>query len=211
MILKTNTIDINESKPAVLVLAGGLSERMEFPKPWLPFNKNQSFLEKLVKEYFRFGCRQLIVVINEAFCNPKWDLQLSEIAKYATIIKNDQPEKGRSFSIYTGLKSIADCPYLFVQNIDNPFIDLELLTALYQYRNEEGYVVPTFEKKGGHPILISKKIFDQLKLMGSEAINLKELIKTYHRTELEYPNAEILANINTKADYKTYFNANISL
>lgn len=208
--MKINPTHTNETKPAVLILAGGLSERMDFPKPWLPFNKNQTFLEKIVKEYFRFGCRQMIVVINEAYCDAQQELHLNDLAKYAKIILNKHPKKGKSYSIYSGMKKISDCPYLFVQNIDNPFIDLELLTAIYQSRNEDGYTVPVFENKGGHPILIGKQIIEELRNVNPESFNLRELLNDYHRTEIEYSKSEILANINTQEDYNSFFNEDYS-
>jgi len=124
------------SKPGVLILAGGMSERMKHPKSWLPFNKSQSFLEKIVREYYNFGCNKIVVVINEKHCRSPWGDKIKELEKFVEIVKNYTPEKGKSHSIQLGLKHFTECAHLFIQNVDNPFIDKDLLSVLYQGRIE---------------------------------------------------------------------------
>ena len=138
-----------KSNIGVLVLAGGLSERMNYPKPWLQFNKKHTFLEKIIEQYSAFGVNQQVVVLNEKFGGSQWTQQLSVIDNHARVILNDKPEKGKSYSIYLGLEHIRDCSYVFIQNIDNPFIDENLLSLLKQNSNYKGYTAPVYEGKRG--------------------------------------------------------------
>ncbi|HAW50985.1 MAG TPA: hypothetical protein DCX54_01465 [Flavobacteriales bacterium] len=199
------------SSVGVLILAGGLSERMPYPKPWLRFNSEQTFTEKIVDQYYRFGVDELIVVLNEKYSGSQWTEQLSAINNYARIVINGQSEKGRSYSLHLGLELIRDCSYAFVQNIDNPFVDVNLLTLLAANSNEKGYTVPVHQGKGGHPILISRKIIHELRQFSYESLNLREFLKNYPKIEVETSKKEILANINTEEDYKAYFNRDLNL
>ena len=49
---------------SVIILAGGDSERLKFPKPFLLFSPRVTFIEKLIRVYSVFGCRKIITVIN---------------------------------------------------------------------------------------------------------------------------------------------------
>jgi len=197
------------SSIGVLVLAGGLSERMNYPKPWLQFNGEQTFTEKIIDEYYRFGVDQLVVVLNEKYCGLQWAQHLSLIQNYARVVINGQAEKGRSYSLQRGLELVRDCSYTFIQNVDNPFVDVDLLTLLAQNAHKDGYTVPVYQGKGGHPILISKKIMDELQHANYESLNLREFLSNYPKLEIESTKKEILANINTEEDYKTFFNRDV--
>ncbi|MCK5839504.1 MAG: NTP transferase domain-containing protein, partial [Bacteroidales bacterium] len=50
---------------SAVILAAGRSTRMGRPKFALRFAKNLTFLEKIITGYSSFGCRQIIVVLNE--------------------------------------------------------------------------------------------------------------------------------------------------
>ena len=56
-----------------IILAGGKSTRMGFPKPWLKHNDNSSFVEKLVNTYSDWGCNRIVVVINDKLLSGAMD------------------------------------------------------------------------------------------------------------------------------------------
>ena len=78
---------VEKGKIGLLILAGGMSERMKYPKPWLPFNEVQSFLDKIVDEYNEFGVDQTVLVMNEKFCESPWQERLSHLEKNLTLVK----------------------------------------------------------------------------------------------------------------------------
>ncbi|MBL0126460.1 MAG: nucleotidyltransferase family protein [Flavobacteriales bacterium] len=58
------------------------------------------------------------------------------------IICNPDPDLGRAHSLRLGLAALPSVRYCFVQNIDNPFVDPELIGALYAAREQAPYVTP---------------------------------------------------------------------
>ena len=60
--------DTSNSQPqfSAIILAGGNSTRMKFPKPWLKIDTT-TFLEKIIKTYQNFGIQKIILIINQKF------------------------------------------------------------------------------------------------------------------------------------------------
>ena len=92
-----------EAITGVLILAGGKSERMVFPKPYLLF-EGKTFLKKIVEEYYNSGIKNICVVINEEFCKGEFEKYIDEIKSKVTIIKNPNSELERFHSVKLGIK-----------------------------------------------------------------------------------------------------------
>lgn len=198
-------INSSNSQPqfSVLILAGGNSTRMKFPKPWLKID-NTTFLEKIIKTYQSFGIKNIVVIINQKFCIEPWESKIKFLKKQAIIIENTAVEKGRLYSIQLGLQQLADADFVFIQNIDNPFIDKIILEKLQHNRCETGVTVPTFNQKGGHPILINRSIKEQIINNFNSSSTLHDVINQFDRKNVEVENESILININTPEEYKKY-------
>jgi molybdenum cofactor cytidylyltransferase len=190
----------------VLILSGGLSKRMAMPKAWLPFNAEQTFLEKIISEYSAFGCKHITVVINSGHGTAEWTGHLRKLSSKVHVVMNEFPEKGRSYSIQLGMARLAKDDFLFIQNIDNPFVDTELLQAMHAERKKALSVVPAFKEKRGHPVLISPGLVEVLRKMKASKLNLREVINDNPCREIAWNDEKILANINTEEDYEKYFN-----
>jgi molybdenum cofactor cytidylyltransferase len=159
---------------SVLILAAGFSSRMGKPKWLLELINGMTFLENLLIQFSSFGCRELAIVMNEKGIELLHQTNFKE--KYPLKISlNKYPEKERFYSIQCGLKQI-ESDYVFIQNADHPFADLDLLKLLYKYRNEADYVKPVFENRGGHPILISRKVVDEIISLNIEEPQLKSVV-----------------------------------
>lgn len=190
----------------VIILAGGSSERMNYPKPFLPFNSNITFIEKIVLEYQSFKCSEIVIVLNEELNKQTWDKILSKFSSKISIIFNHHSNFGRFYSIQLGAKSLQNVTQCFIQNIDNPFIDQDLLDKIHATRDNSGYVVPVYKEKGGHPVLISSNIIESIIGEKNIYINFKEILKKFNRKSISIENKKILANINTIEEYRFHFN-----
>lgn len=188
---------------AAIILAGGTSNRMKRPKAFLDFDGQLTFIEKIVEEYSESGIKKIILVINESSINSVSESILSRLNKAVTIIKNKYPAKGRLYSLKLGLKILDESDSCFVQNIDNPFIEAQLLTALIPLLQDESYVTPSFKGKGGHPVLLSHNICRQI-LKISNNYTLRDVLQKYQKINFNY-NETVLININTPSEYKQYF------
>src|ERR1035437_1307843 len=185
---------------SVVILAGGKSSRMNYPKPYLDI-EGMAFIEKISDTYKQAGIGSIIVVLNSKFCEGKW-LNIYEKCKAKfTVVKNNKPELGRFYSLQLGLKEIGDEEFCFIQNVDNPYISDEIIDKIWENRNQEGYSSPVFNGKGGHPILISRYIMDQIGNTENVDISLIKYLSTYPKKEVEMNSDLVLRNINTPEEY----------
>ncbi len=194
----------NPEQLPVIILAAGLSGRMGFPKPFLKCDEKSTFLEKIIAEYLSFGSREIIVVINdEGYCRVK--NEMPQIEQFAKIVVNRKPEKGRFRSVKLGLTAIVKIQPCFIQNIDNPFVNISLLAGMSEHTEPHSYVVPVYEGNGGHPILISNEIGKFILSQGERDYDLREILKKFNRIEYKTDDRNVLININTMKDYKRIF------
>ncbi len=190
-----------EKNISVIILAAGFSSRMKFPKPFLIWEKNITFLEKIVNEYKTFGCNRIIVVLNKSnmeYYNTKGCYFLNDIQ----ITINEFPEYERFYSIKLGLDSINKALYCFIQNVDSPFIDFGILSKLYKNRQENVYLVPAYKNKKGHPILLSRSIIESIKNETDYTLNFKDVISGFDKKVVEMESGRFLFDINTRGDYQ---------
>lgn len=183
----------------LLIPAAGNSSRMNSPKPFLTFNKQSNFIEQIVDSYSKFGISYITVVID-----PKHNEWENIISKYTDVkfIENHHVEYGRFYSILLGIKSLPELDNCFLQNIDNPFVSHEVLNKLIGNIHSGSYSVPTFESRGGHPILLCNKILNSIKDIEDYSLNLREVLSKFNRINVEVNDSKILMNINTEAEYE---------
>jgi len=190
---------LKEIKSAsTLILAAGESSRMGVPKPFLKFDKQHLFIDKIINEYLDFGCNEIVVVTNK---NLEKDYFSKDKVK---IVINEHLEYGRFYSVKIGVKELSN-EFCFIQNIDNPFVCQDILNLLFIEKNNADYLVPEFEHIGGHPVLIGKNIIDGLKIELNNDLNFRDFLKSFDCKRIECYDKNILININTPEDYKEYF------
>jgi CTP:molybdopterin cytidylyltransferase MocA len=211
LLRRTNHTDNNspnllKGNTSVVILAGGKSERMNFPKPFLSYDAKRTFIEKIVDEYNRFGCREIIIVLNEDLNCSQWHEFLSILSKDTIIVYNKNSNLGRFYSLQLGIKALENNDYCFIQNIDSPFIDSDLLKKLYDSKTNYGYVVPEYKDKGGHPILIGREVINSIKEEKNISFNLKEKLRQFNKKTIDSGSDKVLVNINTLEEYKILFN-----
>lgn len=183
-----------------LILAGGKSERMSSPKPFLNYD-GRTFLEKIVDEFNVCGIEETIVVLNHELLEQADEKYFAQVSEKCTIIKNTNPEWGRYHSLKLGIEKIIGADFCFIHNVDNPFISATLIKKIYSHRNKNGYTLPVYKDRGGHPVLISEKIINEIHESILSSITLKDVLINYNRKELKVKDDSILTNINTPDEY----------
>ena len=191
-----------ENQCHVLILAGGHSSRMNFPKAYLTF-EGRTFVEKIADAYISAGFSRITLVINSLFTSGEWSELFCALPSLIQIVCNSFPEKGRLFSIQTGLKNESPADFYFIHNVDSPFISGDLIKTLWANKAEKGYVVPTFEGKGGHPVLISSGIIREIQSLSGLDSTLKEMLRPFLRVAVSTKDKNVLLNINSMEDYFT--------
>jgi len=182
---------------AALVPAAGQSGRMGSEKALLQLKDGTSFASYLIDSYTGFGCDPVVVVVHEK-------LRLTDVNPGPLItVVNKNPGRGRSWSIYLGLKQIQENAACFLHNIDNPFVERELLERMLEKLKPASFVVPVFQGRGGHPVLLGTEVVSFFRT-SKKMIDFRDALRNFERLESEYNREEILWNINTPREYKKY-------
>lgn len=152
--------------------------------------------------YRECAVNNLVVVLNKKFSIPPWDQFTEPVKEHANIVLNEQVDFGRMHSILLGLERIKNADFIFIHNVDNPFIEPKQVISLMEHHSPTGYTKPTFKGKGGHPVLISNQIAQYILIEGAKFKTLKEVLIQFPARKVEFNNPNILMNINTDSDYK---------
>ena len=183
---------------SVVILAAGNSSRMGQLKFTLTLRDGSTFIENIVNQYVEFGCKEIIVVVNKRGMEYLSDHPL----KAVTIVMNQHPEYERFYSVKTGLSKIENNNPIFIHNVDNPYANKEVLEVLFANKGKADFIKPIFNTMGGHPILISKGIANDIVLNNNYDIHLNDFLRNYSRKKIEVDDEKILVNVNLESDYR---------
>ena len=184
-----------------IILSGGKSERMNYPKAFLEID-GVTFLKKLIDTYHKVSS-EIVIVLNDKLAEEKWKKHSDTIDKACKIVLNHHSEKGKFYSLQLGAKQISS-DYCFIQNVDNPFVSSSILDALMKNKNPNGITIPVYKGKGGHPILVSKKVIEKISLIKDTNQHLKDFYWTFSKKSVEMKDDSVLMNINTLEDYEKH-------
>ncbi|MGE4287938.1 MAG: NTP transferase domain-containing protein [Salinivirgaceae bacterium] len=193
----------NITEFGTVILAAGNSERMGMPKALLKQAAGYYFFETLISNYQDAGITSIALVIQNSLIKTI-KKQVHNMAGNIYIVVNNEPEKGRMHSLQLGLKFMKN-KAVFIHNIDNPFVSNDLLMQMIMKLEPDSYVKPVYQKKGGHPILLSAEIVNNLlNIEVTKENSLKNELKKYGQIQLETNEPDILLNLNTPDDYQTF-------
>lgn len=189
---------------SAIILAAGKSTRMGFPKLSLKFNEHTIFIEHIANEYIKFGCKEIVLIVN----NLGFDyLKKNKICfqNQVKIVINENPDWHRFYSLKLGAKSLSVIQKVFIHNVDNPFVNHEVLKELIRTGNKLDYISPEYKGKGGHPILLSENIILKLRSIEENQMHLKVFLNQFSKKKVSVDDKDILVNMNTLEEYKNYF------
>lgn len=198
-------IDSAPKSVGAIIPAAGFSKRMGRYKPFLRYDENRLFIHKIIDEYLNFNCASIVVTINNL---SEWN-NIAESyfnEERVKFIPNNHPEYERFYSIKLAAQNLPEIDFCYLQNIDNPFINYQILERLYSSRIYNEYTVPVHNGKGGHPVLLHKQIINAIRNEISNSLNFKEILKNFNRNDVPFANDIILININDIEEYNKYFN-----
>ena len=178
-----------KDQPAVIILAAGMSERMGNQKFELAFSEEETFLDHIIHIYRRFVVSDIIIVVNESF-----DQQTIAHDKSIKVVVNNKLEYGRFYSIQLGLKELKSSS-IFIQNIDNPFVNTGLLMSLQKGIGLADFAVPVYEKKGGHPVLLSPDVIEPMVNSFKSTSHFNDVLKSFNRQDVFVHDPYIGVNI----------------
>jgi molybdenum cofactor cytidylyltransferase len=189
-----------------IVLAAGQSRRMGKSKPLLRFG-DTTFLEQIVSVLHRSQIERVTVVLGanaEMIAN---SVDLSEV----DVVVNANYERGQLSSLIAGLRRTPiDTEAILLCLVDNPFITPEIVDQIVEVfkQTQSPIVLPTFNGRRGHPVLFSRRMFDDLLSAPPEA-GARHVVHLHEGQviEVEMPDDAILTKIDTADEYRSRFGA----
>lgn len=157
-----------------VILAAGMSKRLGSNKLTLRIN-GESVIRKAVLPFISAGIEKVFVVTGKL----SGDIQ-KELAGYqVTFIENKEHLLGMSTSVLTALPFIKDAEGVFFHLGDKPFLEEEIVHQMADaYRKNRGkIIVPVFQNKKGHPVLIDIKTCETALQSISGDKGLREIIE----------------------------------
>lgn len=190
------------SAPAVdgVILAAGLSSRMERPKPLLNVG-SMTFLERAITTLHAAGCRRTYVVVNAAEDGTAAAARTHDVE----VVANEHPESEPVDSLRLVLEQLPDdTAAVVVLPVDLPLIAEDTATAVVRsFRENPGpLILPFHNGVAGHPVLIGRELFSDVMTRPLEE-GLRSLIMESARTlrEVKVVDPGILIDIDTPDDY----------
>jgi molybdenum cofactor cytidylyltransferase len=166
-------------------------------KALLAFGNGENFAGHLIRSFKEYGCDPVVLVVNDDF----EQIRLNA-GKHLTVV-NHHIRRGRFYYILLGLQHIPEGHGCFVHNVDNPFLEPELLNTLIEASSTDNYVVPCYKGRAGHPVLLGSHLLPEFQWR-EYASDFREILKGFRRIEVPYPDERITWNINTPNDYKEF-------
>jgi molybdenum cofactor cytidylyltransferase len=188
---------------SLIVLAAGKSTRMRGRNKLLANIEGKPMIRRAVETALNSKVDEVIVVLG-------WEAQrirevLSDLP--CRFVLNKDYEHGQSSSVKAGLKEVGPTTRaILILPGDMARIDMHSINAVLDAYNKEmaSIVVAAHKAKLGHPILLSRELFQEIGQIDEQTFGLKSVVKR-HETEMrlvETGTDNVLRDVDTPDDLK---------
>ncbi|MGB7921676.1 MAG: nucleotidyltransferase family protein [Pyrinomonadaceae bacterium] len=185
---------------AAILLAAGRSRRMGAFKPLLTFGQS-TVIESCINNLREGGVERIVVVTGH-----RGDQLRERLAHLPlSFAVNEDAESEMSVSIARGVERLHDeTEALFVALCDQPAVEPWVLRLLIDERAATGarLVVPEYEGRGGHPVLLDSDFREELMHLDPQR-GLRELFDAHREEVRRVPvaSAYVARDMDTWEDY----------
>jgi molybdenum cofactor cytidylyltransferase len=188
-----------------IILAAGESKRMGSPKMLLPF-KGSPMIANVIANVSYSKVDKIMVVLGA--CRESI-IELIKI-KAVNYCYNENYKDGMLSSVVCGFRNIPiDHSAVLVFQGDQPLITSKTINSVIEVyiSSGKGIVIPVYERKRGHPILIDKRYSNEIqKLSPDEGLRSLALKYSDDVLEVNTDDAGILRDFDTYDEYKNEIN-----
>ena len=188
---------------AALILAAGQSKRMGQPKMLLPWGE-RTVLQTVIAAFCAAGVTEIVVVTGALH-----DSITALVGDTAHTVFNPEYANGEMLSsMQCGLRHLlAEAPKaeaVLVGLGDQPQVQVRSVEAVCAAFHQSGanLVVPSFQKRRGHPWLVARPLWEAL--MALESSQTPRDFLNAHADQIQYVDVDtptILADLDTPDDY----------
>lgn len=189
-----NSNEMKSSLPPAVILGGGFSQRMGFPKVFLARDEKPVVID-LSEKLIRCGFGRIAVVVSSDIA----DKANEAFSDNLEIVVNSEPEDGMISSLRIGLDwaGFSDMGLLALP-VDHPLVSEEVILNIQNKVNNGNIVVPNKSGKRGHPTWWGREVWSLLRdPMCDEGA--KPLLRGWNNLIIEVATDDpgVLQNINT--------------
>jgi molybdenum cofactor cytidylyltransferase len=190
------------AETVAVLLAAGESRRMGQLKALLPW-QGVYLLIYQVNALKDAGVDKVVVVLGHQAERLR---PIVESQEGVSLVFNSDYLQGKTTSIKAGVKAVkaSDPAALVVLNVDQPRRPETIHYLLQRHRAGHSLItIPTYQGKGGHPIVLAPSLLDELLGINEETQGIKAVTQRHkaatQRVEMESP--EVLWDLNTPEQY----------
>jgi molybdenum cofactor cytidylyltransferase len=191
-----------------VVLSAGESSRMGRPKALLPID-GETFIERIVSALKRARLGKIIVVTGHNAEEMRRQIDHLPVE----ILVNHEYKLGQLSSLHVAIRHVLadqDCDAILVHLVDHPYIDATLVDRMIEsfYASGKLIVVPRYQGKRGHPVLLSRKLFSEL-LSAPIEHGAKAVVNAHaaDTLEMDAPDEGVTIDIDTPDEYSQHVKA----
>ena len=177
-----------------VILAGGYSSRAGAFKMELPL-EGKAILKHVI-EVFLPVCSRIIVVCG--YQQERVEALTKEYGGKVELVYNKDYDKGMFSSVKAGIRQVRSARF-FLTPGDYPLITSHICQRLLEHG--EDFVKPSYQKKGGHPILLPFSCIDEI-LREDDASSLKNYLQQKRMHYIEVEEEGILMDVDTREDLR---------
>ena len=190
-----------------IILAAGASTRMKHQKLLLPF-KGKTIIETVVENVARSVSSNILVVLG----SHREQIQEQLVNSAVKIGVNENYMDGMLSSAICGFRALPDeAKAALIFLADQPQIPAQVTDLVIKawIESGKGIVIPTFNGRRGHPVLIETRYKADIERLDPEK-GLRVLSEKFKNDvfEVECSMPEILRDIDTPEDYENEINKN---
>jgi molybdenum cofactor cytidylyltransferase len=188
---------------AAILLAAGQSRRMGAFKPLLRFGES-TVIESCVGYLSKGGVDSIVVVVGYR----AEDIRKQLSSQRLTFAINPDPSSEMSASIAAGVALVPESAgAVIISPVDYPAIPASVVSTLIaEWSNGHRLVKPTWQGRGGHPVLADLSLRTELQSLDSDK-GLKGLFDQHQTSvmRIEVPSPYIARDIDTWDDYQALY------
>ena len=156
-----------------IILSGGYSERMGYPKSLLEWDK-KTLLEYQINSLITGGCDGGLVITGKHHKEITKGINLNNKSK---IIFNENYHEGKSTSIKKGIENLSKDIYSFIiLAVDQPRPSWVISKMLRSHIYFDSLISsPVSNNHGGHPLIFNHKLIEEIKNIDEKTLGLRKI------------------------------------
>jgi molybdenum cofactor cytidylyltransferase len=186
---------------SAILTAAGESTRMGRPKPLLPW-RGVPLVEYQVASLVEAGAAEVIVVLGH-----RHELVVLHVKGPGVChVLNPDYRQGKTTSIKTGLRHVdSGATGILLLAVDQPRPPGIIATVIAAHIQNDGLITsPRNQGHGGHPLLFSARLRDELRAITEEKQGIREVVQAHigEINEVAIDDSIVRLDINSPEEYE---------